>query len=104
MIQVVKQTREEKVAMYMKLTKRELVELLLNNIELLQHRPSVVEYPKSKPIQPFPEWDYTWDAPCRDKWLAASSTRFRCKLSPTKHSGCMSSTQVRRRTPGTGGR
>lgn len=31
MMQVIPQTRDEKVAMYMKLTKRELVEMLLNN-------------------------------------------------------------------------
>lgn len=31
MMQVIPQTREEKIAMYMKVTKRELVEMLLNN-------------------------------------------------------------------------
>lgn len=34
MMQVVEQTRDEKIAMYMRLTKRELVDMLLTNIEL----------------------------------------------------------------------
>ncbi len=36
MIQEVEQTREEKMAMYMKLTKRELVEMLIESDELLE--------------------------------------------------------------------
>ena len=36
MMHVVEQTREEKIAMYMKLTKREIIEMLLNNQELLR--------------------------------------------------------------------
>ena len=35
MTQVVKQTRDEKIATYMKLTKRELVERLVNSNEAL---------------------------------------------------------------------
>ena len=38
MIFVVEQTREEKMAMYMKLTKRELVEMLFNANDMLSHR------------------------------------------------------------------
>lgn len=34
MLQVIEQTREDKVAMYMKLDKAELIEMLLNNIAL----------------------------------------------------------------------
>lgn len=36
--QVIEMSREEKVAMYMKLTKRELIEMLLQNQELLEQR------------------------------------------------------------------
>jgi len=36
--QVVDMTKEEKVAMYMKHTKRELIEMLLQNQELLEQR------------------------------------------------------------------
>jgi len=36
--QVIEMSREEKVAMYMKLTKRELIEMLLLNQELLEQR------------------------------------------------------------------
>ncbi len=35
MVRVIKQTRDEKIAMYMKLTKRELVERLVNSNEAL---------------------------------------------------------------------
>ena len=31
MLQIIQQTREERIAMYMKMTKREIVEMLLNN-------------------------------------------------------------------------
>ena len=36
--QVIEMTKEEKVAMYMKLTKKELIEMLLQNQELLEQR------------------------------------------------------------------
>jgi len=36
--QVVEMSREEKIAMYMKLTKKELIEMLLQNQELLEQR------------------------------------------------------------------
>jgi len=36
--QVAEMTKEEKIAMYMKLTKRELIEMLLQNQELLEQR------------------------------------------------------------------
>lgn len=35
MIQMIEQTRDEKIAMYMNLTKRELVEMVINCNELL---------------------------------------------------------------------
>lgn len=38
MLQVIQQTREERVAMYMKLSKRELIEMLLNNQNLVSHQ------------------------------------------------------------------
>lgn len=34
--QVVDMTKEEKIAMYMKLTKRELIEMLLRNQEIIE--------------------------------------------------------------------
>jgi hypothetical protein len=36
--QVIEMTKEEKIAMYMKLTKKELIEMLLQNQELLEQR------------------------------------------------------------------
>ena len=63
MVQVVEQTREERVAMFMKLTKRELVAMLLNNIDLVtRYVPTVVEptgWPEKKP-PPIPQWTYTY--------------------------------------------
>jgi hypothetical protein len=44
MIQVVEQTRDEKVAMYMKRTKRELAEMLVNANEALASRQPSVEF------------------------------------------------------------
>ena len=41
MYQIVSQTRDEKLAMYMKLTKRELAEMLVNCNALLGREPSV---------------------------------------------------------------
>ena len=38
MLQIIEQTREEKIAMYMKLTKRELAEMLINCNDMLSHR------------------------------------------------------------------
>ena len=35
MMRVIEQTRDEKIAMYMKLTKRELIEMLVNCNELI---------------------------------------------------------------------
>ena len=48
MMRVIAQTRDEKITMYMKLTKRELVEMLVNANKALEGRPSaweVVPYP-----------------------------------------------------------
>lgn len=39
MLRVIPQTREEKIAMYMKLTKRELVGMLVTSNEALAHMP-----------------------------------------------------------------
>lgn len=36
MMQVIEQTRDEKIAMYMKLTKREIIEMLLTNQEYVE--------------------------------------------------------------------
>ena len=62
MVQVIEQTREERVAMYLKLSKRELVAMLINNIDLLTRAmPAVVEptgWPERKP-PPFPQWTFT---------------------------------------------
>ena len=61
-VQVIEQTREERVAMYLKLSKRELVAMLINNIDLLtRYAPTVVapsDWPEKKP-PPLPQWTYT---------------------------------------------
>ncbi len=36
MLYTIQQTRDEKIVMYMKLTKREIIEMLLNNQEALE--------------------------------------------------------------------
>lgn len=38
MVYIISQTRDEKIIMYMKLTKRELVEMLVNTHEILDRR------------------------------------------------------------------
>ena len=40
MMSIIQQTRDEKMAIYMKLTRRELAEMLINCNEALQARPS----------------------------------------------------------------
>lgn len=54
MLQVIEQTRDEKIAMYMKLTKRELAEMLVNCNEALTARSqqwqSVPEPQTARPI------------------------------------------------------
>lgn len=67
MMQIVEQTREEKIEMYMKSTKRQLIEMLLTNQELLAYKypqpppcsPGKVEQDTSTTI-PFTTW--TWNS------------------------------------------
>lgn len=49
MHQIIQQTREEKIAMYMKLSKEELVQLLINNQGIVE---SLLKYPQQQNIIP----------------------------------------------------
>lgn len=44
MMRLIEQTRDEKVTMYMKLTKRELIEMLINANAALEQRPLQTEW------------------------------------------------------------
>ena len=48
MLQVIPQTRDEKIAMYLKLTKRELAEMLVSANEV----PATITQPWSPPLPP----------------------------------------------------
>jgi len=59
MMQVVEMTREEKIAMYMKLSKRELTELLLNSETIINGfaQPPIQIQPGTWEPQPYPRWE-----------------------------------------------
>lgn len=66
MIQVIEQTREEKVAMYMKLTKRELISMLMTNQEIVEARARLQQQiPNQVHLMPqatpnHPQWGNSW--------------------------------------------
>ncbi len=64
MMQVIPQTRDEKIAMYMKLTKRELAEMLVASNEavgaLSQNHPWQITIPAPTPTPPYPYVGTTW--------------------------------------------
>lgn len=60
MIQIIEQTHEEKVAMYMKLEKEELIAMLIQSNKLLELKQSIViNYPVIYPNQTLPYYDWT---------------------------------------------
>lgn len=59
MMQIIEQTHEEKMAMYMKLSKKELAQMLIEANRHLENRPIMVQ-----PIQPYTmPTPGTWDSP-----------------------------------------
>lgn len=65
MFQIIEQTFEEKMAMYMKLSKKELAQMLIAANEHLGARQQVVIYPQQlQPVPTYPNpYDLIWVIP-----------------------------------------
>jgi len=52
MMQVIEQTRDEKIAMYMKCTKREIILMLLENQKIVERASGVIFIPLNETLKP----------------------------------------------------
>ncbi len=62
MMHVIEQSRDEKVTMYMKLSKRELVEMLLNNQDAVDRLLKQLHSLTSKTVGPITDSTITWQS------------------------------------------
>ncbi len=76
MVQIVEQTKEEKLAMYMKLTKKELAEMLINCNEIIDKITPVISYHGQQEmveVRNFPPNNDITYIESRDGWLHLGS-------------------------------